>query len=57
MYEGTSYKLAPACENFEETMVYIREAIELFLETMAPEEIEESFSQEILTTTMEIQVA
>ncbi|NER32395.1 MAG: type II toxin-antitoxin system HicB family antitoxin [Symploca sp. SIO1C4] len=51
----------PGCQTqgdtFEETMVYIREAIELYLETMTPEEIEESLSQEILTTTMEVQVA
>ena len=51
----------PGCQTqgdtFEETMVHIREAIELYLETMTPEEIEESLSQEILTTTMEVQVA
>ena len=51
----------PGCQTqgdtFEETMVHIREAIELYLETLTPEEIEESLSQEILTTTMEVQVA
>lgn len=51
----------PGChsqgDTFEESMVNIKEAIELYLETMTPEEIAESLSQEILTTTMEIQVA
>ena len=51
----------PGCQtqgdNFEEIMVNIREAIELYLETLTPEEIKEALSQEILTTTMEIQVA
>ncbi|MEQ9298978.1 MAG: type II toxin-antitoxin system HicB family antitoxin [Cyclobacteriaceae bacterium] len=51
----------PGCQtqgdSFEETMVNIREAIELYLETMTPEEINASLSQEILITTMEVQVA
>jgi len=51
----------PGCQTqgdtMEETTSNIREAIELYLETMSDEEIEESFSQEIVTTTMEIQVA
>ncbi|MEM6641991.1 MAG: type II toxin-antitoxin system HicB family antitoxin [Bacteroidota bacterium] len=51
----------PGCQTqgdtFEEIIVHIREAIELYLETMTPEEIQESLSQEILTTTLEVQVA
>ena len=51
----------PGCQTqgdtFEGTMINIKEAIELYLETMSKEEISESLSQEILTTTMEIQVA
>jgi predicted RNase H-like HicB family nuclease len=51
----------PGChsqgDTFDETMANIREALELYLETMTEEEIKESLSQEILTTTLEIQVA
>jgi predicted RNase H-like HicB family nuclease len=51
----------PGChsqgDNFEEAMINIREAIELYLEVVPREEIEELLSKEILTTTMEVQVA
>lgn len=56
-----SCPVLPGCQTqgdtFEEAMVNIKEAIELYLETMSEEEISESLSQEILTTTMEVQVA
>ncbi len=51
----------PGChsqgETFEEIMANIKEALELYLETMEEHEIKDSLSQEILTTTLEIQVA
>lgn len=51
----------PGChtqaDTFEASLVNIKEAIELYIETMTPEEINESLSQEIVTTTLEIQVA
>jgi predicted RNase H-like HicB family nuclease len=51
----------PGCQTqgntFEETMVNIKVAIELYLETMSKEEINETLSQEIFTTTVEIKVA
>lgn len=50
----------PGChsqgDTFEESLANIKEAVELYLETMTPDEITESLSQEILTTTMEVQV-
>jgi len=51
----------PGChsqgDTFEEAMTNIKEAIELYLEVVPREEIEELLSKEILTTTMEVQVA
>ena len=51
----------PGChsqgDSFEEAKTNIREAIDLYLETMDKDEIEEALSKEILTTTMEVKVA
>ncbi len=44
-------------DTFEEIMVNIREAIELYLETMSPTEIKEALSKTIVTTSMEVVVA
>ncbi|MEW6068380.1 MAG: type II toxin-antitoxin system HicB family antitoxin [Nitrospirota bacterium] len=44
-------------DSIEEVMANIKEAIELYLETLSEEEIKESLSKEILTTTLEVQVA
>jgi predicted RNase H-like HicB family nuclease len=44
-------------DTIEEVMANIREAIELYLETLSEEEIKEAMSKEILTTTLEVQVA
>lgn len=44
-------------DTFEEIMVNIKEAIELYLETMTPAEIKESLSKTIFTTSMEVAVA
>ncbi len=44
-------------DNFEEVVANIREAIELYLETMTDDEISESLSKEILNTTIEVKVA
>ena len=44
-------------DSFEEVITNIREAIELYLETLSEEEIKESLSKEILTTTLKVQVA
>jgi predicted RNase H-like HicB family nuclease len=44
-------------ETFEETMINIKEAIDLYLETMSQKEINETLSQEIFTTTIDIKVA
>ncbi len=44
-------------DSIEEVMVNIKEAIELYLETLSEEEIKEAISKEILTTTLEVQVA
>lgn len=38
-------------------MVNIKEAIELYLETLSEEERKASLSKEILTTTLEVKVA
>ncbi len=38
----------------EETLTHIREAIELYLETLPPEERDLLLSQEILTTAVEV---
>ncbi|GAB4411964.1 MAG: type II toxin-antitoxin system HicB family antitoxin [Thermodesulfovibrionales bacterium] len=44
-------------DSLEEVMTNIKEAIELYLETLSENEIKESLSKEILTTTLEVQVA
>lgn len=51
----------PGCysqgETYEEARNNIQEAVELYLETMTPEEIKSSLNKEILTTTLEVEVA
>jgi len=44
-------------DSLEEVIANIKEAIELYLETLSEEEIKESLSKEILTTTLEVKVA
>jgi predicted RNase H-like HicB family nuclease len=44
-------------DSFEEVMANIREAIELYLETLSEEEKEAALSKEILTTSLEVGVA
>ena len=44
-------------ETFEEVMKNIKEAIELYVETLSEEEAREALSKEILTTTLEVHVA
>jgi predicted RNase H-like HicB family nuclease len=44
-------------DSLEEVMSNIKEAIELYLETMSENEIKEALSKEILTTAIEVQVA
>ena len=44
-------------DSIEEVLVNIKEAIELYLETLSEEERKEHLSNEILTTTLEVQVA
>jgi predicted RNase H-like HicB family nuclease len=44
-------------DTFEEVMGNIKEAIELYLETLSEAEIKESLSKEILTTSFEVEVA
>ena len=44
-------------DTLDEVMASIRQAIELYLETLSEEELEESLSKEILTTTLEVRVA
>ncbi len=43
-------------DSFEEVMDNIREAIELYLETLPEEEIKASLSKEILTTSVEVRL-
>lgn len=43
-------------DSLEEVIANIKEAIELYLETLSEDEIKESLSKEILTTTLEVQV-
>ena len=51
----------PGChsqgDSFEEAKANIREALDLYMGTMSPEEIEDALNKEILTTTMEVKVA
>ena len=44
-------------DTLEEVMANIKEAIELYLSTLSAEEIKASLSREILTTSLEVQVA
>ncbi|MEW6115902.1 MAG: type II toxin-antitoxin system HicB family antitoxin [Nitrospirota bacterium] len=44
-------------DSLEEVIANIKEAIELYLETLSEDEIKASLSKEILTTTLEVQVA
>jgi predicted RNase H-like HicB family nuclease len=44
-------------DTFEEVIANIKEAIELYLETLSVEERKSFLSQEILTTTLEVTVA
>ena len=43
-------------ESIDEVMANIKEAIELYIETLSEEELKEATSKEILTTTLEVQV-
>jgi len=51
----------PGChsqgDSFEDAKTNIREALDLYLETMTQEEIADSLNKEIVTTTMEVKVA
>ncbi len=51
----------PGCfsqgDTYEEARKNIQEAVELYLETMTPDEIESSLNKEILTTTLEVNLA
>ena len=51
----------PGChsqgDTYEEARKNIQEAVELYLETMSPEEIKSSLNKEILTTTLEVELA
>jgi len=44
-------------DSLEEVIVNIKEAIELYLETLSADEKKESLSHEILTTSLEVSVA
>lgn len=44
-------------DTFDETMANIKEAVELYLETLTDEEKKDYLSKEILTTTLEVKVA
>ena len=44
-------------DSLEDVIANVREAIELYLETLPKDEIEDSLSKEILTTTLEVRVA
>ena len=44
-------------DSLEEALANIKEAIELYLETLSKEEIRARLSKEILTTSLEISVA
>jgi len=45
------------CDSLDDVITNIREAIEVYLETLSGDEIREYLSKEILTTTLEVQVA
>lgn len=44
-------------DSYEEVVSNIKEAVELYIETMTKEEISQAFSKEILTTSIEVAVA
>ena len=44
-------------DSYEEALANIKEAIELYLETLSDEERGEVLSHEIITTTLEVEVA
>ena len=44
-------------DTFEETMANMREAVNLYLETMTEEEIQDAFSSEIVNTSIEVEFA
>ena len=44
-------------ENYEEALSNIREAVELYLETLSEEERSQYLSKEILTTSLEVNLA
>ncbi len=44
-------------DSLEETIENAREAVALYMETLSPDEVRELLSKEILTTTIEVQVA
>jgi len=44
-------------ESFEEVIANIREAIELYLETLSEEEKKACLSREIMTSTLEVKIA
>ncbi|HLC14790.1 MAG TPA: type II toxin-antitoxin system HicB family antitoxin [Thermodesulfovibrionia bacterium] len=44
-------------DSIEDVIINIKEAIELYLETLSTDEIRNCLSKEILTTTLEVQVA
>ena len=44
-------------DSFEEVNINIKEAIELFLETLSPQEAKQCLSKEIYTTAFEVSLA
>jgi len=44
-------------DSFDEVLENIKEAIDLYLETLSPEERKDCLSKEILTTSLEVGVA
>ncbi len=44
-------------DSLEDVIANAKEAVELYLETLSREEIKELLSKEILTTTVEVQIA
>jgi predicted RNase H-like HicB family nuclease len=44
-------------DSLEDAIANIKEAVELYLETLSKDEIKECLSREILTTTLQVQVA
>lgn len=44
-------------DSLEEVIANVKEAVELYLETLSSDEMKELLSKEIFTTTVEVQVA